>query len=89
MEIKVLKDDKNELKVEIGNITIVEVLRVYLNNDSSVKFVAWRQEHPSKNPVLQVKTSGKSAKKAFQDAISSIEKDADKVLKEFKTSKTK
>jgi len=89
MEIKILKDDKNELKVEIGNLTMVELLRVYLNNDSSVKFAAWRREHPSKNPILHIKTSGKSAKKALQDAIASVEKDADKFLNDFKTSKTK
>jgi DNA-directed RNA polymerase subunit L len=87
MEIKILKDDKNELKAEIGNLTVVEILRVYLNEDSSVSLAAWKREHPSKNPVLHIKTSGKTAKKALQDAISSIEKDTEKVLEEFKKAK--
>ena len=87
MDIKILSEDKNELKVEIGNITIVEILRVYLNQDDSVKFAAWKREHPSKNPVLNVKTEGKSAKKALQDAIAKIEKDTDKLLEEFKKAK--
>lgn len=87
MEIKILKDDKNELKVEIGSLTIVELIRVYLNNDSSVKFAAWRREHPSKNPVLHIKTSGKVAKKALQDAITSVEKDTTRFLNEFKKAK--
>lgn len=89
MEIKILKDDKNELKLEVNSITIVELLRVYLNQDDSVKFVAWRREHPSKSPILEIKAAGKTAKKALQDAIGKIEKDTDKILAEFKTSKTK
>jgi DNA-directed RNA polymerase subunit L len=89
MEINILKDDKNELKVEISSLTIAEILRVYLNEDPSVSFVAWKREHPSKKPSLHIKTSGKTARKALADAISSIEKDTDKVLEEFKTSKTK
>ncbi len=87
MDIKILKDDKNELKVEIGSITIVEILRVYLNEDSSVSFAAWRREHPTKNPVLHIKTNGKAAKKALQDAIDAVEKDTDKFFNEFKKAK--
>ena len=87
MEIKVLKDAKQELKVQIGNITIIEFLRIYLNKDSSVKFAAWRKEHPSKNPILDIKTEGKTAKKALQDAISRAEKDANKLVAEFKKGK--
>jgi len=87
MEIKILQDEKNELKVQINNLTIVEILRVYLNQDEAVKFAAWRREHPSKPPVLYIKTSGKGAKKALQDAISKIEKESDKLLGEFKKAK--
>jgi len=87
METKILQDDKNELKVQINNLTIVEILRAYLNEDDSVSFAAWRREHPSKHPILHIKTSGKGAKKALQDAISKIEKDTDKILNEFKKAK--
>lgn len=87
MEIKILKDEKQELKVQINNLTIVELLRVYLNQDSTVKFAAWKREHPSKAPILLIKTDGKTAKKALQDAISKIEKDVTKVLNEFKKAK--
>ncbi|MDP6426336.1 MAG: hypothetical protein QF443_05045, partial [Dehalococcoidia bacterium] len=48
-------------------ITIIELLRVYLNKDSSVNFAAWKREHPTKNPILLVKTSGKTAKKAINE----------------------
>jgi DNA-directed RNA polymerase subunit L len=87
MDIKILKDDKNELKVEISSLTIAEILRVYLNEDSSVNLAAWKREHPSKKPVLHIKTTGKTAKKALADAISSIEKDTGKILEEFKKAK--
>ena len=84
MEINVLKSSKEEIEVELGNLTIAEILRVYLNKDASVKFTAWRREHPTKNPVLAVRTKGKTAKKAINDAVNSITKDLDKVEGDFK-----
>ena len=38
MEINILKNSKEEIELEIENLTIVEVLRKYLNKDSSVSF---------------------------------------------------
>ncbi len=87
MDIKILQDDKNELKAEIGNITIVEILRVYLNQDNSVNFAAWKRTHPSKNPILHIKTKNKTAKKALQDAITAVQKDTTKFFNEFKKAK--
>ena len=87
MEINVLKSSKEEIEVELGNLTIAEILRVYLNKDASVKFTAWRREHPTKNPVLAVRTKGKTAKKAINDAVNSITKDLDKIEGNFKKMK--
>ena len=87
MEIKVLSDSKNEIEVEIGSLTLAEILRVYLNKDSAVEFAAWKRTHPTVNPILKVKTSGKTAKKAISDAVSSLEKDLDKFLKDFSAMK--
>jgi DNA-directed RNA polymerase subunit L len=87
MEIKIIKDEKNELIVQIDNLTVVEILRVYLNKDSDVKFAAWKREHPSKAPMLDIKTSGKTAKKALKDAISAIEKETGKLVGELKKAK--
>jgi DNA-directed RNA polymerase subunit L len=84
MEVEILKAEKDEIEVELGNITIAEVLRVYLNQDDSVSFAAWRREHPTKKPVLLVKTKGKTAKKAFSDAVKEIEKELDKLDNDFK-----
>ena len=83
MEIKVLKDDKNEIEVEIENLTIAEILRVYLNKDSSVKFTAWKRDHPTESPILKVQTEGKTAKKAINDAVSALTKDLDKASGDF------
>lgn len=84
MEINIIKDSKNEIEVELGNLTIVELIRVYLNKDSSVTFAAWRREHPTEKPILKVKTKEKTAKKAINDAISFIAKDLDKFESDFK-----
>ncbi|HLC87374.1 MAG TPA: RpoL/Rpb11 RNA polymerase subunit family protein [Candidatus Nanoarchaeia archaeon] len=84
MDLTVLENSKDEIKIELNSLTLVEILRVYLNKDPSVTFVAWNREHPSKNPVLAVKTKGKTAKKAINDAVAVLEKDLDKVVGEFK-----
>jgi DNA-directed RNA polymerase subunit L len=84
MEIKILKDEKNELEVQINNQTVAELVRVYLNEDDSVKLGAWKKEHYLKPLILKVKTEGKTAKKALQDAISKAQKDLEKYANEFK-----
>jgi DNA-directed RNA polymerase subunit L len=81
MEVEILKEEKGEIEVQIDSLTIVEILRVYLNEDSNVDFVAWKREHPTKNPILKIE--GKNPKKSLKDAISSVVKDLDKVEKDF------
>ncbi|HTZ42212.1 MAG TPA: RpoL/Rpb11 RNA polymerase subunit family protein [Candidatus Omnitrophota bacterium] len=87
MEVKILNSSKDELEVELDSITIAEILRIYLNMDSSVTFAAWKREHPTKNPVMLIKTKGKTAKKAIEDAVSVIEKELDKFEEDFKKMK--
>jgi DNA-directed RNA polymerase subunit L len=84
MEIEILKNEKNLILAKIGELTIAELLRVYLNKDSNVDFVAWKREHPTENPILKVETKGKTAKKAISDAISAVEKELDNFEKDFK-----
>jgi len=84
MEINVLESSKDEIKLELENLTIAEILRTYLNKDSSVSVAVWKREHPTKNPTLLVKTKGKTAKKAIDDAVSAITKDLDKISADFK-----
>ncbi|MEM2956335.1 MAG: RpoL/Rpb11 RNA polymerase subunit family protein [Candidatus Pacearchaeota archaeon] len=87
MITKILKNEKNYIELELNNPTIAELLRVFLWQDDSVKLAAWKREHPTKNPILIVKTDGKTAKKALQDCIERIDKLNDKVLEEFKKAK--
>jgi DNA-directed RNA polymerase subunit L len=84
MEMKILKSDKDEMEIQLENLTIAEILRVYLNQDSSVSFAAWKRVHPTERPILKVQTKGKSVKKALDDAVNSITKDLDKILDDFK-----
>ncbi len=84
MEMQIIKNEKEELEFELDSLTLVEILRVYLNRDEEVTFAAWKREHPTKKPIFLVKTKGKSAKKAVDEAISSITKDLDKLEADFK-----
>ncbi len=84
IEVNVLKNEKNELEVNLSDLTIAEVLRVYLHKDSSVEFAAWKREHPTKPVILKVVTKGKTAKKALNDAIALIEKESKKLVDEVK-----
>jgi len=84
MEVKILKNTKEEIKFQLDSLTLVEILRVYLNKDSAVTFAAWKREHPTEKPIVLVKTKGKTAKKAVNDAISAITKELDKVESDFK-----
>lgn len=84
MEINIVKSSKDEIELEIENLTIAEILRVYLSKDANVNFVAWRREHPTKRPLLIIKAKGKTAKKAVDDAVAQIVKDLDSLDSEFK-----
>ncbi len=84
MEIKILKDEKNLLDVEVENLTIAELMRVYLNKESGVNIAAWRREHPTKNPVLHIETSSGTAKAVLKKAISAAQKDIDNFVSDFK-----
>ena len=87
MEINIIANLKNKIEIELENLTLAEILRVYLNKDPSVTFAAWKREHPTRNPILLVKTKGKTAKKAVNDAVSAIVKDLDKAETDFKKMK--
>jgi DNA-directed RNA polymerase subunit L len=79
MNIEVVKQEKNEVELKIDNLTVAEILRVYLNNNG-VEFAAWKREHPSKPLLFRIESSGKTVKKAVSEAVDAIKKDCDKVL---------
>ena len=84
MEVNVLKSSEEELEVELENVTLAEILRVYLNEDSGVTFAAWKREHPTKKPVLKITTKGKTPGDAIGDAVSSLTDELDKAISDFK-----
>lgn len=84
MMINILKDEKNEVELEMDNLTIVELLRVYCNKEGA-KVAAWKRDHPTKNPILHVE--GENASKIVQKAIATIQKELDKYSDEFKKMK--
>lgn len=83
MEVKFLKKEKNEIEVELEDLTLAEVLRVYLNKDNNVEFVAWRREHPTDNPVLDVKTNSGTPQNAVDKAIKTITKELESFEKDI------
>ena len=84
MEIKILREEKGLVDIEIDNLTVVELLRVYLNKED-VKLAAWRRDHPTKNPVLRVEAD--NAKKLVLKAIEKAQKDIDDFVAEYKKTK--
>jgi DNA-directed RNA polymerase subunit L len=84
MEIKIIHEDKGLIDLEIDNLTIVELLRVYLNKQD-IKMAAWKREHPTKNPVLRVEAD--NAKKVVLRAVDAIQKDLESFVTEYKRSK--
>jgi len=78
MNIEILSSEKNVIEMKIDNVTIAEILRVYLN-EAGVDFAAWRREHPSKPIIFRIESGDKNVKKAVSEAISAIGKDLDKI----------
>jgi DNA-directed RNA polymerase subunit L len=78
MKVEMVKDEKDEIEILIDNLTVAEVLRVYLY-EQGVEFAAWRREHPSKPAIFKIKNSDKNVKKIISDAVSAIKKDCDKI----------
>ena len=78
MDVKILKHEKNSVELSIDNLTIAEIMRVYLNKEG-IEFAAWRREHPSKPLIFKIESSDKPVKKAVVDAVDAIKKDIDKI----------
>ncbi|MBC8495214.1 hypothetical protein H8D36_03610 [archaeon] len=84
MEIKVLAEDKTFMDLEIDSLTIVELMRVYLNKEGA-KMAAWKRDHPSKNPTLHIEAD--QPRKLLKKAITSVQKDLAAIETDFKKMK--
>lgn len=78
MNVEVIKAEKEEIELHIDNLTIAEIVRVYLYK-TGTDFAAWRREHPSKPILFDIRSSTKSIKKAVSDAVVEIKKDCGKI----------
>lgn len=78
MNIEIMKDEKNDLELKMDNLTVAEILRVYLNEDG-IDFAAWKREHPSRPILMKIKSFGKTVKKSVGDSVEHIKKDLDKI----------
>ena len=84
MEAKILKNEKTSLDIELDNVTIAEVLRVYLNKNGA-KLAVWKQDHPTKKPVLHIEAD--NPKKVLKDSIAQVQKEIDSAVTDFKKMK--
>lgn len=72
MEIKILKKEKTELKIEIvgETHTFCNSLRQELWNDKDVQLAGYNIDHPlTSHPVIIIKTEKKDPKKVLEAAI--------------------
>lgn len=81
MQIEIVTQEKNEVELRMDNITVAEVLRVYLN-EAGADFAAWRREHPDKPIVMKIQ--GKDVKKDVSTAVKAIKKDLEEFVKSVK-----
>ncbi|MEM7813944.1 MAG: RpoL/Rpb11 RNA polymerase subunit family protein [Candidatus Aenigmatarchaeota archaeon] len=81
MEIKVLEQTDDKVKLEIDSLTLANLL----NNElwkQKIEWAAWSREHPYlSKPVLAVKA--KDPKKALIAAAEQIQADAEALKKAF------
>jgi len=86
--MKVIKDTKNELEIEITGEThtLCNALRKALMEDKDVKSAAYGIDHPIVGePVLYIKA--KNPKKSLKKAAETIKKQCDEFKGLIKTSK--
>lgn len=81
MEMEVIKSEKGDVEVKTNDVTLVEILRVYLNKEG-VDFAAWRREHPDRPVIMKIQS--KDVKKDVSNAVKVIKKDLDAVVKSVK-----
>ena len=59
MELQILSDEKNSAEFKIDNVSVAEILRVYLNQVEGVRLAAWKREHPSKPLMFKIECEEK------------------------------
>lgn len=85
MEIKVLEQEKNKLKIEIigETHTLCNAIRNELWENKSVEIAGYHLEHPMvSSPVLVIETEKEDPKKILLSATSSFKKKISELRKQ-------
>ena len=81
MNVKVLSQDKEKLKVEVDDLTLVNLIHENLWK-TKVEYSAYSKDHPYlSQPVILVKS--KEPKKSLIEAADKIVEDCDNIKKKF------
>ncbi|MBI3333895.1 hypothetical protein HYZ97_00195 [Candidatus Pacearchaeota archaeon] len=83
MQIKILHQDKHQADIQLDNVTVAEILRVYAYK-AGADFAAWRREHPSKPVVLKIQSSDKNVSKVLADTVALIGKECGALISSLK-----
>lgn len=86
MPVKVIKNDKNTLIIEVidESETFLNLLREELWSIDGVKEVAFYRDHPElENPKLFIKMEKGNPKKALEKAISNLIKKLDELKESY------
>jgi len=87
MEIEFLSEKKNEVEFLIKGErhTFPSLLKDALLKDSSVEFAAYKLRHPmDRDSLFFLRTSGKTPKKALQEALKKIGSDLEEFASNMK-----
>jgi DNA-directed RNA polymerase subunit L len=87
MEVKILKDEKDELQIELSETDegFLNLIKNAVWQQSGVEFAGFRIEHPeTSKPIFIIKSKGKKAKDIWNSALESISEELDKFGKELK-----
>ena len=82
MELKVIKQEKDKLILQLKgeDHTLANALKTELLNDKDITIVGYSVDHPNiGTPRLVIE--GKEPKKALQEAIKRLKKEAEKIKK--------
>ena len=87
MEIKVLKRDKGELRIEVAgeSHSFCNAIQNFLLKDGSVEFAGYELPHPLVgSPIIYLRTKGKrKPETALIDAAKSLRENLERIEKTF------
>jgi len=83
--VEVLKNENGEMEIKIVNADdgLGEVLVRNLNEDKSVKFTAYKREHPT-NKYIKLIIKSKDPKKSLLKAIEGVKKEINELGEQIK-----